>query len=178
MNKHFPATRKLAGLVGACAVLVVAAACTKTIEGTPTAAPVTKKSTEGETVAAPEESYIYESGTVVTLLEAVEDNDISGLLNSEVGRVLKFTVENDSDAGLDLSDTRSDADVDCEGSDQYVFSSKDFVGPETLPAGDSADYELNMGLLKEDVGKTCTITFPFLTEDGSDVAVATFEMTL
>lgn len=177
MTSYFPAARRIAGL-GACAVLLVMAACTRTIEGSSTAAPVTKKSTEGQTVQAPDESYIYESGTVVTLVEATEDNDISGLLSSEVGRVLKFTVENDSEVGLDLSGTQADADVDCEGNDQYVFPSKEFVGPETLPAGDTADYELTMGLQKEDVGKTCTITFPFMTEDGSDVPVATFEMTL
>jgi hypothetical protein len=171
--------KKLAGVVGIGAVLFASAACTKTIEGTPTAAPVTKKSTEGETVQAPDESYIYDDGTVVTLTGAAEDNSISGLLDSEVGRVLSFTVENKSKKSIDLSQTRSDADVDCEGSNQYVFPSKDFGGPEELGAGDSGEYKLNMGLVKEDVGKTCTITFPFEAEEaGSGTSVATFELVL
>lgn len=171
--------KKLAGIVGIGAVLFAGSACTKTINGTPTAAPVTKKSTEGETVQAPDEPYIYDNGATVTLTGAKEDNEISGLLDSEVGRILQFTVENDSDEELDLSSTESDSDVECEGSGQYVFPSKDFLGPETLGAGESADYEISMGLLKEDVGKTCTIVFPFEAEEaGPDTSVATFEMVL
>lgn len=171
--------KKLAGVVGVSAVLLAGAACTKTVDGTPTAAPVTKKSTEGQTVQAPDESYVYDSGTLVTLTGAQEDNEITGLLSSEVGRVLTFTIDNDSDESLDLSSTRSDADVDCEGSGQYVFPSKDFGGPETLGGGESGEYELNVGLKKDDVGKTCTITFPFEAEGaGSDTSVATFEMVL
>lgn len=179
MTDYFTTTRKLAGIAGIGFVLFAGAACTKTIEGTPTAAPVTKKSTEGQTAQAPDESYIYDNGTVVTLTAAEEDNTISGLLSSEVGRILKFTVANESDEALDLSSTTSEAEVDCAGSSAYVFPSKEFVGPEELPAGESADYELSVGLLQEDVGKTCTITFPFEAEKaGSDTSVATFQMVL
>lgn len=176
---HFKTAKKLAGVAGISAVLLAGAACTKTVDGTPTAAPVIIQSTEGETVQAPDDSYVYDSGTVVTLTGVQEDDEMSGLLSYEVGRVLAFTVDNDSDESLDLSDTRSDADVDCEGSGQYVFSSKDFGGPETLGDGDSGEYQISMGLRSEDVGKTCTITFPFEAEGaGPDTSVATFEMVL
>lgn len=178
MTYQLTAAKKLCGILGLGVLVLGSAACTKTVDGAATAAPVTKKSTEGEVVQAPDESYVFDSGTVIKLTGAQEDNEISGLLSNEVGRILAFTVENESDEELDLSDTQADADVDCEGNNQYVFPSKDFGGPDTLPAGDTAEYTLHMGLKKDDVGMSCTITFPITTGDGPADSVATFEMVL
>ncbi|WP_153504839.1 hypothetical protein [Cumulibacter manganitolerans] len=131
----------------------------------------------GGTAAAPEQPYSYTDGTTVKLDAATEKNDISGLLSNEVGRVLTFHVDNKSKYTLDLSSTATYAEVDCEGSSEYVFPSEPIGGPEQLSSGQKGDYQLYVGVKKADVGKTCTITFPFKTTDsGVTVDEATFSM--
>ena len=133
----------------------------------------------GGTAAAPDQPYSYTDGTTVKLDPAVENNDLGGLLSTEVGRVLTFHVDNKSKYTLDLSATAIYAEVDCEGSSEYVFPNEPIGGPEQLAAGQTADYTLSLGLKKTDVGKTCTITFPFETTESSvTVDEATFSMKL
>jgi hypothetical protein len=197
-------TKKIAGVVGACAVLLGGVACTKTVDGAASAAPIeqtspsssskssgsSSKSSQssessssqsgegGGTAQAPDQPYSYQDGTSVKLDAAVEKNDISGLLSSEVGRVLPFHIDNQSEWTLDLSSTTFLADVDCEGSSQYVFPSEPIGGPEQLPPGQSGDYNLYMGLKKDDIGKTCTIEIPFDATGASSVDTATFSMVI
>lgn len=206
MAAKISTAKKIVSVGGACAVLFAGAACTKEVEGTATAAPVestepsetskTSKPSEtsttsgkstsassseggdGGTAAAPDQPYSYTDGTSVTLGPAQEKNDIPGLLSYEVGRVLPFHVENKSTYTLDFSGTQLYADVDCEGSKEYVFPSIEMGGPEQLPAGQSADYMMSIGLKKQDQGKTCIITFPFETQPSVEVDTATFSMTL
>lgn len=164
-------------LVGTSLIMLGGAACTVAIDGSPTAAPVPIKSTEGETVSAPEESYIYESGTAVTINEVAKDDEMGGLLSDEYGRIISFEVANDSDLTIDLSDTRSDAEVDCDDKTQYVFPSKSLGGPEELAAGEKSSYTLHFGLEKVLVGSTCVIVIPLDSDDGQ-LSDATFEMVI
>lgn len=202
MSAKISTAKKIVSVAGACAVLFAAAACTKEVEGTATAAPVettepssSSKPTEssessessssssseggdGGTAAAPDQPYSYTDGTSVTLGPAQEKNDIPNLLSYEVGRVLPFHVENKSTYTLDFSTTQLYADVDCEGSSAYVFPSIEMGGPEQLASGQSGDYTMSIGLKEEDQGKTCIITFPFETQPSVEVDTATFSMTL
>lgn len=190
MLENLATTKKIAGVVGACAILLSAAACTKQVSGTATAASHEETTTSeappsssgkssgkssseesssesssgggsGTAVPAPDTPYDYKDGTTVKLDAAIEDNGNPDLLSTEVGRKLPFHIDNKSKYELDLSSTALLADVDCGGSSQYVFPSKPIVGPEKLAPGQKGDYELTMGLKKADVGKTCTITIPF-----------------
>lgn len=192
-------------MVGACAVLLGGVACTKTVDGTANAAPIettsessssksssgSSKSSEssstessssssdgGGTAQAPDEPYSYQDGTTVKLDAAVEKNDISGLLSTEVGRVLTFHIDNKSEWTLDLSSTADLADVDCEGSSEYVFPSEPIGGPEQLPTGQTGDYTLYVGVKKTNIGKTCTIIIPFDATGASGVDEATFSMVI
>lgn len=205
MTGNLTTVKKVAGAAGACAVLVGVVACTKTVDGVASAAPVQTTSQSpsptsssksksssptpsspptssqpggGGTAQAPEQPYTYDDGTFVQLNAAIEDNEISGLLSTEVGRILPFHIENMSEWTLDLSATAKDADVDCDGSNQYVFPSEPIGGPEELPAGQAGDYSLYLGLKKDDVGKTCTIVIPFDAVGASGVDEATFTMVI
>ena len=135
-------------------------------------------SEDGGTAAAPDVPYSFKDGTTVKLDAAIEDNTISGLLSNEGGRVLPFHVANQSDFTLDLSSTALYADVDCAGSSAYVFPSAPIVGPEQLATGQIGDYQLEIGLKKTDIGKTCTITIPFEAPGATSVDTATFSMVL
>lgn len=212
MSRNLTTTKKIAGVIGAFAVLLGSAACSKEVSGTATAAEVektTEKSTSeksgksskssksskttdtdestsgdspsggGDAAAAPDQPYSYTDGTTVKLDAPTVNDNISGLLSHETGRVLPFHIDNKSKWTLDLSSTATFAEIDCQGSDQYVFPFEPLGGPEQLAPGQKGDYQLSVGLKKSDVGKNCTITIPFETTDYSvDVDVATFTMTL
>lgn len=163
--------------MGAGAVVLGTAGCTVSIDGTATAAPVPIKSTEGQTVSAPDESYIYESGTVVTIKDVAQDDEMGGLLSDEYGRIISFEVDNDSDLTIDLSGTRSQAEVECDDKSQYVFPSKSLGGPEELDAGAVSSYTLHFGLEKALSGATCIVIIPLNSDDGQ-LSDATFEMAI
>lgn len=196
MPSNRSTTRKVAALVCAGAVLSGAAACTKEVDGTATAAKVEKTTSSkskssskssnyssssddggGGTAAAPDQPYSYEDGTTVKL-DAAQPADLSGVFDNEVGRILPFHIDNKSKWTLDLSFTTYEAEIDCAGSSAFVFGSEPIVGPEQLPTGQTGDYQLSVALKKADVGKTCTITIPFEAVGASDTDVATFEMVL
>ncbi|MFV0534252.1 MAG: hypothetical protein ACK5MR_11430 [Cumulibacter sp.] len=168
--------RSFAGIVAIGAIVLAACGCTITVGGTATAAPVIIQSTEGETVKAPDEDYVYEDGTTVTLTGYDADPNMSGLISDEVGFTMKFTVKNESETALDFSSTASDTDVECPNGGTYVFPSNELGGPESLPAGDSADYTVDLALKPESFSTPCTVTFPFATESGPASSVASFEI--
>lgn len=214
MTGNLTTTKKVAGVVGVCAVLLAGVACTSTIDGeaafagggggttsetttsetttseTTTSETTTSETTTSETTtnggedtpaAAPDQPYMYEDGTSVKLDAPIVDDEMSGLLSSEYGRILPFHVQNNSEWDLDLSYTTSDADVNCDGSSQWVFSStstKPFGEPELLAPGESGSYQLYVGFRKSDVGKTCIIEIPFEAVGASGTDVATFSMVM
>lgn len=214
MTGNLTTTKKIATVVGACAVLLGGVACTKTVEGNASAAAIETTSessssssssssessessssssttsssessssgTDDNTPAqAPDEPYTYTDGTAVKLDAAIVDDEMSGLIGDEVGRILPFHVANQSEWTLDLTYTANDTTVDCDAGGTYVFSdsaSRPFGEPTMLPTGQIGDYQVYVAVKPEALGTACTITFPFEADGASGVDVATFSMVI